>query len=169
MKIYLLGFMGAGKSAYGQQLAQQLKWDFQDLDFLITEQAGLTIPEIFDQQGEEAFREWERQVLYNTASYDHTVISTGGGTPCFFDNIFWMREHGTTVYLKMLPDKLLKRLKKDQAKRPLIKGMRPKALQQFVHQKLQERAYYYLQAEYVVDPVELPAKTLKAYLSEQVF
>ena len=169
MKLYLIGFMGCGKSAYGQQLAQQLNWDFVDLDERVTEQAGTSIAELFEQEGEESFRQWEQQALYSTAPLTYTVIATGGGTPCFQENLDWLKEHGTTIYLKMLPDKLVKRLKKEQQLRPLLKGMRQKALQQFVHQKLAERAYYYLQADIVIDPVDLPAKALKSYLSEVMF
>jgi shikimate kinase len=166
MKIYLLGFMGVGKSAYGQQLAQKLNYDFLDLDTQVEELTGLTIPAIFEQYGEEGFREWERQALYETAPLNHTVIATGGGTPCFYENLSWMQEQGLTVYLKMLPEKLVKRLKKDQQKRPLLKGMRPKALEQFVHQKLQERMLHYLQAHLVVDPVEFPPKLMKQHISD---
>ena len=166
MKIYLLGFMGVGKSAYGQQLAQKLNYDFLDLDTRIEERAGLTLPTIFEQYGEEVFREWEQQALHETAPLTHTVIATGGGTPCFYENLSWMQEEGLTIYLKMLPDKLVKRLKKDQQKRPLLKDMRPKALEQFVHQKLQERMLQYLQAQLVVDPVEFTPKMMKQHLSE---
>lgn len=169
MKLYLLGFMGSGKTAYGEKLAQQLKWDFVDLDARVSEQTGLSLPAIFEQEGEPSFRQWEQQALYSTAPLTHTVIATGGGTPCFYENLSWMQQQGTTIYLKMLPDKLVKRLKKEQQKRPLISGMRPKALQQFVHQTLTERAYYYLQADVVVDPVDLPAKDLKDHLSEVLF
>ena len=165
MKVYLLGFMGAGKSVYGQELAQQLKWDFLDLDAQIEANAGLTIPEIFEQYGESLFREWEQQALHATANLDHTVIATGGGTPGFFDNLSWMKAHGHTVYLKMLPDKLVKRLKKMQKQRPLIQNLRPKALEQFVHQKLQERAGDYMQAAVVIDPVALPPKKFKQHLA----
>lgn len=169
MKLYLIGFMGSGKSAYGQQLAQQLNWDFVDLDERVTEQAGQRIPALFEQEGEDSFRQWEQQALYSTATLNYTVIATGGGTPCFYDNLNWMQEQGTTVYLKMLPDKLIKRLKKEQQQRPLIKDMRQKALQQFVHQQLAERASYYLQADIVIDPVDFPPKALKDHLSQVVF
>jgi shikimate kinase len=169
MKLYLIGFMGSGKSAYGQQLAQLLNWDFVDLDERVTEQADMSIPALFEQEGEDSFRQWEQQALYSTASLTYTVIATGGGTPCFYENLSWMQEQGTTVYLKLLPDKLIKRLKKEQQKRPLIKDMRQKALQQFVHQQLAERAPYYLKADIVIDPVDLPPKVLKDHLSQVVF
>ncbi len=160
MKIYLIGFMGSGKTVYGERLAKQLKWDFYDLDQLVEAKAGMAIQAIFQGQGEAYFRELEKEALRETAGIDQGIIATGGGAPAFHANMDWMNENGDTVYLKLLEEKLLKRLKKEQDKRQLIQGMKEKELQQFISEKLRERSYYYLQANRIIDPIDVQPNEL---------
>ena len=168
MNVYLIGFMGSGKSAYAERLAKQLKWHLMDLDKVVEEKAELSIPEIFNAHGEAYFRRLETEALKSTESISNTVIATGGGAPCSDQNIDWMNQNGITVYLKLLEDKLLKRLKKGQEKRPLITGMNADQLQKFVSENLKARSYYYLQAQIVIDPIDYSPKMLKQELKNRM-
>lgn len=143
MRIFLIGFMGVGKTYLGKILAERLGFAFLDLDEAITAQSGLAVPEIFEQFGEEQFRRLERQVLRETSSKTAFVISTGGGTPCFFDNMEWMNANGLTVYLSADPTLLAQRLVAEKAKRPLIAGLDEAALEEFVRAKIVERQPFY--------------------------
>lgn len=167
MKIYLVGFMGSGKTVYGERLAKQLKWHSYDLDQMVEEGAGSSIAELFRSQGESYFRKLEKEALKRTAELDNAVIATGGGAPTYEDNMQWMNENGETIYLKLLPDKLLKRLKKEQDKRPLIQGMKENDLQQVIHEKLKARTFYYLQAHRIIDPLDVQPKELSKLIKSQ--
>jgi shikimate kinase len=157
-RIYLVGMMGVGKSTLGKQLARQLHYSFLDLDKAIEAVAGSTITTIFEESGEAGFREAERKVLYNTASRDHIVIATGGGTPCFFDNMEWMNKHGLTIYLRANTAFVLSRIGPVQDKRPLLKGKSPDEMEKFVQHLIETRTPYYNAAAKQVD---LPVKSLK--------
>ena len=122
--IYILGFMGSGKSTSGKKLASLLGWSFIDLDKRIEEHTGLTIPEIFSRYGETFFRNVETEILRSLKSHVNTVISTGGGTPCHDDNMDYMLETGLTIYLKLTPDQLKNRLSGSKGERPLIKDVK---------------------------------------------
>lgn len=167
MKIYLIGFMGSGKTVYGERLAKQLKWDFYDLDQLVEAKAGMTVQAIFQGQGEAYFRKLEKKALRETKDLHQTVIATGGGAPAYHDNIDWMNTHGDTIYLKLLEEKLAKRLKKEKDKRPLIQGMKDHQLQNFISEKLKERSYYYLQAKRVIDPIHVQPNELAKLLKTE--
>ena len=104
--VYIIGFMGCGKSTAGKKLASVLNWSFIDLDRKIEAHAGMTIPEIFSKHGESFFREVESEVLRSFQTLSEVVISTGGGTPCHGDNMDFMTETGLTLYLKMTPGQL---------------------------------------------------------------
>lgn len=148
MRIFLIGFMGCGKSYNGTRLAKVLNMPFVDLDNYIEEKAGKTIAEIFSEQGEEHFRKLEQQALHQMTAFDNIVISCGGGTPCFFDNMEWMNENGDTVYLKCTPQTLEKRLVKGKAKRPLIKDLdEQNELINFIKSKLEKREPFYSKAK----------------------
>lgn len=156
MKIYLVGFMGAGKTTYGTRLSKFLRWEFVDLDELVADKAGISINEIFQMKGEDGFREMESEVLRSTERYTNTVVATGGGTPCFGDNLEWMNRVGQTVYLKVSEEELYQRLLFSRAERPLIRDLDDDQLLGFVRDVLGERERYYLQAQFVVDPVVTP-------------
>jgi shikimate kinase len=120
-RIFLLGMMGSGKSYWAQRIAEKEIIDWMDLDQEIEKETSLSIKEIFAAYGEEYFREKERDALHNLSNYKNIIIATGGGTPCFHDNIQWMNEHGITIFIDEDVDTLVERLKKEKAHRPLIK------------------------------------------------
>jgi len=150
MKIFLVGFMGSGKTTIGRRLAQHIGFEFVDTDCFIEMQQGKTVSEIFAQQGEPAFREMERRILLELQKLDFAVVSTGGGLPCFKDNMNVMRSYGKVVYLKTSPQALTRRLLRSRNDRPLIKGKTENELQQYITEKLAEREPFYNRAHIVV-------------------
>lgn len=138
--------MGAGKTYWGKRMAQALNCPFTDLDEAIEQRHGLSIPTIFEQFGEQTFRNWERQMLIETAEIPHLVVATGGGTPCFANNMDWMNQHGVTIFLPVPVPVLAKRLSHQMDSRPLLRGIYPAEIQRFIAQKLQERLPYYEKA-----------------------
>ncbi|MEI8225587.1 MAG: shikimate kinase, partial [Bacteroidota bacterium] len=159
-RVYIIGFMGSGKSTAGKKLASLLGWSFIDLDKRIEEQAGKTIPEIFSQQGEDYFRNVEAEVLKNLMSQTNIVISTGGGTPCHGDNMDHMLETGLTLYLKLTPGQLKNRLSESTGKRPLIKDLDEDSLLSFIEEKLALREKWYNRAEITVEGINLDISLL---------
>lgn len=149
MQIYLIGFMGSGKSYTGRRLAQLLNRRFIDLDDWIEQKAGLSIREIFEQQGEAHFREAEAEAIRQMAGQPAAVVATGGGTPCFHQNMDWMNNHGLTVYLDTSQEVLFQRLKDGRDHRPLLRAMPDKDLRAYISHKLLERTPYYQQASIV--------------------
>lgn len=165
MKIYLIGYKNSGKSTTGRKLAKKLGLTFVDLDELIEKFDGRTVPEIFSQDGEDAFRIKEQQALHQTESLDQAVISTGGGVPRFFDNMQFMNRGGITIYLKLDEETLVGRLKNATRSRPIVQGKTTEELHEYVHNLLKNFEHYYLSAHYVVDakntaPEELIARIL---------
>jgi len=120
MRIYLIGFMGAGKSTLGPLLAKKLGYSCIETDVLVEKLAGISIPEIFSIYGENYFRELEKKVLHHTLLCNDTIVCTGGGTPCFFDNMEWMKMHGLTVYLSCDEAVIIHRIEMHQKIRPLF-------------------------------------------------
>jgi shikimate kinase len=149
-RIYLIGFMGSGKSTLGKKLASNLGWKFIDLDNIVEKETGLRIPEIFSNKGERWFRTKETEILRSLADRERVVISTGGGTPCFGDNMAFMNDTGLTVYIKMSPGMLQKRLAKSSGDRPLLKGLSSSELLDFICKKLGEREQWYSMASVTV-------------------
>lgn len=150
MRIYLLGFMGCGKSSLGRRLARRLDYPFVDLDRVVEDQEGQDIPGIFAQKGEDWFRQREQKALHETVSLPRAVIATGGGTPCFFDNMEFMNRHGVTVYLKMSTISLSHRLEYARKKRPLIGELKGEELHQHIRSALEEREPVYMQAHCII-------------------
>lgn len=148
MLVFIIGFMGSGKTHTGKKLAQLLNYHFIDLDKSIQKKSGKSIPEIFDQDGETQFRIIERNTLHQVIQQTKrdTIISCGGGVPCFFDNIQQMNQNGITVFLHATPNILCQRLLLGRNHRPLLKGKTPEQLLQFIDEKLSERMSYYSQA-----------------------
>lgn len=147
MRIYLIGFMGCGKSTTGKKLSAKMNLPLMDIDKRIEEMEGKVVSEVFAAKGEEYFRKLEADVLHDSTFYDDAVISCGGGTPCFFDNMEWMKKNGLTVYLKASPDFLFSRLLTKKYKRPLIASMNDQQLHQYIKEKLKEREKYYQLAD----------------------
>ena len=150
MRIYLLGFMGSGKTTIGQQLARRLGYAFEDLDDLIERKYKTSIPLIFEKYDEQAFRNLETEVLHLTAGFENAVVATGGGTPCYFNNMEWMNKNGLTIYLKMHAGSLTRRIINAKKVRPLIRSKSPEEVLHFVELKLGERESFYEQAHIVI-------------------
>lgn len=146
MLIFLVGFMGCGKSYVGRNLAPLLGYDYIDMDNYIEEQEQQSIKEIFEQKGENYFRELENKYLQTINSDQNLVISTGGGAPCFFDNMEIMNKKGLTIYLNRNKEKTIWRLLKGQHKRPLIANLSEEALNKFYDERLENRKPFYEKA-----------------------
>ena len=147
--IYLLGFMGSGKSYLGKWLSEKFNLNFLDLDQFIEDSTQLSIPQIFSSIGEEGFREQEAKLLRKTTDFNQYIISCGGGTPCFHDNMKWIKNHGISIYLKTSEELLFKRLNNQKTGRPLISSMSDDDLRHFISIKISEREKFYEQADYL--------------------
>jgi shikimate kinase len=148
VRLFLLGMMGSGKSYWAQRIAEKEGMDWMDLDMEIEKETSLSIKEIFAAYGEEYFREKERDALHNLSNYKNIIIATGGGAPCFQNNMKWMNDHGITIFIDEDVDILAERLKKEKAHRPLIKNLSDEELYNFLSDKLKERFPNYSQAQY---------------------
>jgi len=163
--IYLIGFMGSGKTTFGKLLAKALDYDFTDLDHFIEQDQQATISELFEKTGEEGFRALEKRAIESTSHLKNHVIATGGGAPCFFDNMDIMNELGTTIYLKLEPETLVKRLMPGMNHRPLIAGKSQEELLSFIKAKLSDRSSFYEKAKLIVDSSSLsPEDTVRIVL-----
>lgn len=150
-RIFLIGFMGSGKTTIGNLLANKLNFSFIDLDHYIENRMRKKITDIFAEIGEDGFRELEHKILMEVSLLDNVVISTGGGTPCFYDNMEIMNEHGLSLYLKLSNEALTDRLHKAKAFRPLIKDKSDIELVEFIKETLTKREKYYMQASLVIE------------------
>lgn len=166
-RIFLIGFMGSGKTSFGRKLAKKLELPFFDLDKEIEKRTTYLISEIFLHHGEELFRLLEKKVLQDLVNEnDQFLIATGGGTPCFFNNMNYMNKKGKTVYLKYSPEMLHSRLKRAKQKRPLLKGMNDARLKEYISHLLKEREAYYMKADLVTDSKNLKAEDIKKRLTD---
>ena len=148
IRIFLTGYMGAGKTTLGRALAAEIGIPFIDLDHYIEKRYCKTIALLFAEKGEEGFREIERRMLHEVGEFEDVIISTGGGTPCFFDNIEYMNAQGTTVYLDVPVERLFISLSIARSKRPLIKEKNDEELLAFITEQLAKRAPHYSKAQY---------------------
>jgi shikimate kinase len=155
MRIFLIGFMGCGKTTIGKQLAERLGLQFIDMDDYIVENQGRTINKIFEEDGEETFRQIERNAVLDMCSKENIVVGTGGGAPCFFDNMEQMNTHGQTFYLKLDTQGLVNRLQNATAERPLVKGKSKAELETYISNKLKERASFYSQAQHTIEALQM--------------
>lgn len=165
--VYIIGFMGSGKSTAGKKLAAALGWSFIDLDKKIEEIAGRTIPEIFSHDGEDGFRIIESDTLRSLKSLTRIVVSTGGGTPCHGDNLDFMLETGIIVYLKMSTANLVSRLLGSTGGRPLLKNVPDDKLFDFIDKKLAVREKYYNRANIVIEGMNLEINILKSIIKSE--
>lgn len=149
--IILVGYMCAGKTTVGRQLAKELNYSFYDLDWYIEERFHTKISRIFAEEGEARFRDLERRMLREVAEFENVVLSCGGGTPCFFDNMDYMNQTGQTFYLKASPQTLLQHIAISKGERPLLKNKNPEELRAFISEQLVEREPFYEKAQHVID------------------
>jgi len=148
---FLIGFMGSGKTYQGMRLANRLGVPFVDLDACIEVGEGRTIPAIFEQQHEAAFRRIEQRYLHELEHEAPCVVATGGGTPCFFDNMDWMNAYGITVFLKTPVPVLAARIRTDPVVRPLLAGIPEDHLEQHIARLLEQRMPFYSRAKVIVE------------------
>lgn len=150
-RIILLGYMGSGKTTIGHALSHDIGMPFYDLDWYIETRMHRTIKQLFDERGEDGFRTIERNMLHEVAEFENVIISCGGGTPCFFDNMDYLNGQGDTVYLKCSPDVLFKHLSMGKTVRPLLLNKTPDEVRAFIGEQLKEREQFYGRAKHQLD------------------
>ena len=148
-RIFLIGYMGAGKTTLGKAFSRELGLTFIDLDWYIEERFHKTVQQLFSERGEQGFRELEQKMLHEVAEFEDVVISAGGGTPCFFDNMDYMNACGDTVFLQVEPEVLFHRLKVAKQQRPLLANKSDEELMNFICEALQKRHPFYSQAKFL--------------------
>lgn len=167
MRIFLIGMMGSGKTTLGRQLATELQCAFVDLDAYLEQREGRSIAQLFEQEGQERFREMEREALEAVVQeYDQAVISTGGGAPCFFDNIGFMNRHGKTFFLDVPVEEILRRLLAcDLQVRPLLAGKTEAEVKTFLLNTLSHRRQFYERASATLQGEDISTKLLQPLLN----
>jgi shikimate kinase len=165
LHIFLIGFMGSGKNYWGKLWSEKSGLDFYDIDQMVELNEGKSIAKIFAENGEGFFRNLESIELRNLLNKTNFIAATGGGTPCFNDNISWMNENGTSVYLRSSPENILKRLVSEKEKRPLIKNLQDEELLFYITEKIKERELFYNKAKIILDVDDLQADHLPEFLN----
>lgn len=165
--MFLIGYMGSGKSTLGRRLAEMLEMQFFDLDRVVEKMEDQTIADIIRSAGEDDFRKREQAVLHRLLDVLPCVVAAGGGTPCFFDNMEKMKDRGTVVYLRLSPALLAGRLRDEMAARPLLDGVDSDGLQAFISKHLAEREHFYNQAHIIWDAQKGNADELKLLIARQ--
>jgi shikimate kinase len=155
MRVFLIGFMGSGKTTLGQKLAKRLGYSFIDMDKCIEKESRMTINQIFSELGEYEFRRLEHELILRIVKMNNVVVATGGGVPCFNENMDLINQNGISIYLKMTPESLVNRLVNLQLlQRPLIRELSAAELPVFVKTKLHEREPYYMKSKYIHDGLD---------------
>ena len=150
-RIILIGYMGSGKTTVGKALSKETGMMFYDLDWYIESRMRKTVSQIFAEKGEEGFRKIEYNMLHEVAEFEDVIISCGGGTPCFFDNMDYMNQQGDVIYLKATPETLYKHLLMAKVERPLLKDKTPEELIAYITEHLKEREPFYEKAHHTLD------------------
>ena len=150
-RIILIGYMGSGKTTVGKALSKETGMMFYDLDWYIDSRMRKTVAQIFAEKGEEGFRKIEHNMLHEVAEFENVIISCGGGTPCFFDNIDYINQQGEVVYLKATPEVLYRHLLMGKVERPLIKNKTPEELIAYITEQVAKREEFYNKARYTLD------------------
>lgn len=166
MKLFLIGYMGAGKTTLGKPLAQRLQLPFIDMDAVLEEKEQKSITRLFEELGEAGFREKERDTLQKHTFPENFVMATGGGAPCFFDNMDWMNREGTTMYLRARPEEIARRLEHEREQRPLLRQIKKEELAEVIGQRIIIREKFYMQAQLVVENNNLTVEQLLKVLKE---
>ena len=146
MRIFLIGYMGSGKTTLGKKLAEALQSSWLDLDAFIAAEQGCAVADIIRARGEAAFRAVEAEALAKVLVLEDIVVSTGGGTPCFEDNMIQMKAAGIVIYLKQTPEVLAARLEASPEDRPLLDGSTGEQLVKHIEPHLAYREEYYIRA-----------------------
>lgn len=154
-RIFLIGYMGAGKTTVGRKLAKEMNFSFIDLDLYIEGRYHRSIRQLFAERGEEAFRDIEKRLLHEVAEFEDVLVSTGGGTPCFFDNMEFMNMAGTTIYLKVSVDELASRLESCKQTRPVLQNRSGEELRSFIKENLEARTAFYEKANIIYDAEQM--------------
>ena len=154
-RIFLIGYMGAGKTTLGRPLSRAMNLEFIDLDNFIEARYHKTVKDIFAEVGEEGFRKIEHRSLEEVADYENVVSALGGGTPCFMDNMDIVNRAGISVYLKPTEEVLLRRLIQGKNKRPLLANKSDEEILNFIREQLAWREPYYLRANIVFESSHL--------------
>ena len=160
--------MGCGKSKLGKGLATKINQPFIDLDDMVEAKYQMSIPELFAAHGENGFREREKEVLQKSAIANETIVATGGGAPCFFDNMAWMNKNGLTIFIDSPVKGLADRLINARVERPLIKGKSYEELIEFIDMKLKERRPFYEQADIILKGIDLNLEILLAAIDKKM-
>lgn len=151
IRIIIIGYMGAGKTTVGKALGKALGVPFYDLDWYIESRMRKTVKQIFDERGEDGFRKMEYNMLHEVAEFENIIISCGGGTPCFFDNMDYLNQQGETIYLKATPEVLYGHLRMGKGVRPLLLNKTPEEMQTFIREQLAAREPFYEKAKHTLD------------------
>ena len=150
-RIILVGYMGSGKTTVGKALSKETGMMFYDLDWYIESRMRKSVSQIFAERGEEGFRKIEYNMLHEVAEFEDVIISCGGGTPCFFDNMDYLNQQGDVIYLKATPETLYKHLLMAKIERPLLKGKSAEELIAYITEHLKERSPFYEKARHILD------------------
>ena len=159
-RIYIVGYMGAGKTTAARRLAQRLGWEVVDTDALFEEKYKISVRDFFTKYDEPLYRKLESEVLKETENIENVVVSTGGGTACYFDNMDWMNQHGLTVFLRISPQAAVDRVLHSRHKRPLVDGKSEQELTDFVSLHYASRLPFYEQAKITVKAEDLDLEGL---------
>lgn len=169
MIFFIIGYMGAGKSSVGREVARRTGIRFVDMDREVEKMHGATVAEIFAREGERVFRKSERTVLEQlTEEQEDVVVSSGGGTPCQGDNMELMNRAGKTIYMKLSPEKLVSRLKPGQDRRPILAGMDSERMLEFIREALPVREPCYMRASMIVDCDALSDDSIVRHITDYV-
>ena len=160
--------MGAGKTTIGKALAKELGIMFYDLDWYIESRMRRTVAQIFSDEGEEGFREIERNMLHEVAEFEDVVISCGGGTPCFYDNMDYMNSASDVVYLKATPEILYAHLQMGKGIRPLLVGKSKEELLSFITEQLKYREQFYMKANHIIDISLMDSEDMVNHAAENI-
>ena len=165
MQIFLVGFMGSGKTHWGRLWSANNPFSFADLDDVIEKEQQTTIKKVFEEKGEIYFRDIETATLHSFTEHQNTIIACGGGTACFNNNMEWMNGHGITVYLRSSPKELAERLLSEKNHRPIIKDIHDNGLEDFITKKLSERESFYNRAKIILDTKGITVNTFKEIIN----
>ena len=170
MTVFLIGYMGCGKSSLGRKIAARTGYGFIDMDKLIEQKCSASVSEIFATRGEQWFRNMERTTLEEFAGLSgDTVVATGGGVPCFSDNMHLMNSIGKTVYLKMSPQKIVGRISPaGRQKRPIIRGMNDEQLLDFIKRNLPQREPFYESSSLIIDCDTLGDQSIMDHIIHEI-